>query len=70
VLFSRAIFARHGIRKHPSHGRLAVIALNVCISGFTQSHGRTHGIYRLSEKLLAEGHNNGTHRRVWYCRWN
>jgi hypothetical protein len=49
---------------------LLVIALNVCISGFTQSHGRTHGIYRLSERLLDHGHNNGVRRRVWYFRWN
>jgi hypothetical protein len=47
-----------------------VIALNVCISGFTQGPGQGHGVFRLSESLMEAGHNQGAHRRVWYLPWN
>lgn len=47
-----------------------MISLNVCISGFTQTQGRGHGVFRLSEELVRRGYNEGVHRRVWYLRWN
>lgn len=48
-----------------------MIALNVCISGFTQDvGGRGHGLFRLSENLIEKGHNKGVERRVWCLRWN
>lgn len=47
-----------------------MIALNVCISGFTQGPGQGHGVFRLSEQLMLAGHNRDAHRRVWYLRWN
>lgn len=47
-----------------------MISLNVCISGFTQTQGRGHGVFRLSESLVERGYNDGVDRRVWYLRWN
>lgn len=47
-----------------------MIALNVCISGFTQTQGRGHGVFRLSEALVEAGYNEGVNRRVWYLKWN
>lgn len=43
--------------------------LNICVSGFTQNRGYYHGILALREKLIADGHNAGLHRRVWYAPW-
>lgn len=47
-----------------------MICLNVCISGFTQTQGRGHGVFRLSESLVERGFNEGIARRVWYLKWN
>lgn len=41
----------------------------VCISGWTQSRGKYHGILQLREKLIAEGHAHGVANRVWYLPW-
>ncbi len=47
-----------------------MIALNVCISGYTQTQGRGHGVFRLSEAMTEAGYNCGVDRRVWYLKWN
>lgn len=46
-----------------------MIAINICISGFTQGPGQGHGVFRLSEELMKKGHNESARRRVWYLRW-
>ncbi len=47
----------------------AVIKIHQCISGFTQTQARPHGVLKLSEKLHNEGFNNST-SRVFLHPWN
>jgi hypothetical protein len=49
------------------------IHVHQCISGFTQTAGRPHGILKLCEKLHAAGFNNCISRvslRCWNDRWS
>jgi len=46
---------------------------HVVISGFTQHMGRPHGMFRLAETLIADGHCDGQANRVrlfpWHANW-
>jgi pimeloyl-ACP methyl ester carboxylesterase len=41
----------------------------ILVSGFTQNRGYFHGILKLREALIADGHSDGAARRVWYMTW-
>lgn len=45
------------------------IAVNVCISGLTQTEARPHGIFNLSEKLIENGYNSES-SRVHLLPWS
>lgn len=45
------------------------IAFHVCISGFLQDESRQHGVFRLSEELIRQGHNC-QQSRVSLLPWN
>lgn len=48
---------------------MKTIAFHVCISGFLQDESRPHGVFRLSEQLIRQGHN-GQQSRVSLLPWN
>jgi len=41
----------------------------ICVSGFTQNRGYFHGIMKLREALISNGHSEGKANRVWYVTW-
>jgi len=43
-------------------------SIHVCISGFTQTEKREHGVYRLAEQLMID-HSCGIFHRVWLRTW-
>lgn len=44
------------------------LCVNVIASGYTQTRGTYHGLLKLREELILDGHN-GINSRVWYCPW-
>lgn len=49
------------------------VNIHVCISGFTQSERRIHGLTKLCEKLHSAGFNNCVSRvmlRPWNAKWS
>ena len=48
------------------------IGLNFCISGFTQTEAKPHGVYRLKEKIIAQIYDSGclANIRVEMRQWN